>query len=301
MPTLTITRGLPGSGKTTWARTQRGAVRVNRDELRRMMHGGWRGSAWAERQVTIAQHAAVRALLTEGVDVICDDTNLRPSMVRALLHLAAAAGADVRVRDFTDVPVEVCLRRDAARPAGERVGGAAIRAMWDRYLAGRPLPLPVPSLSASAGSQPVGARYVPPPGAPTAVLVDIDGTVAVLGARSPYDMTRVGEDTPHRAVIETVRALHAAGHRIVYCSGRSDDAREATEAWLAMNVGVDYDWLHLRKIGDSRPDSVVKAKIFERHLRHAYDIICVLDDRRAVVAMWRSLGLTVFQVDEGDF
>jgi hypothetical protein len=146
-----------------------------------------------------------------------------------------------------------------------------------------------------------GTRYVPPHGAPTAVLVDLDGTVAVLGERSPHDMHRVGEDLPNRAVIETVRAMHAAGHRIVYCSGRRDDAREATEAWLAMNVGVDYDAVYMRSIGDSRRDSVVKAEIFEKHLRHAYDILCVLDDRRQVVRMWRALGLTVFQVDDGDF
>jgi predicted kinase len=145
MPTLTITRGLPGSGKTTWARAQRGAVRVNRDDLRRMLHGRWIGAGWAETQVTLVQHAAVRALLGAGVDVICDDTNLRAQTVRALFDLAASCGAQVAVHDFTDVPLEECVRRDAARPENERVGEEAIRRMWGRYLAGRTLPLPVPS------------------------------------------------------------------------------------------------------------------------------------------------------------
>ena len=32
-----------------------------------------------------------------------------------------------------------------------------------------------------------------------------------------------------------------------------------------------------------------------------YNVHFVLDDRQQVVDMWRSLGLTVFQVAEGDF
>ena len=77
MAKLIITRGLPGSGKTTWAKAQPGTVRVNRDELRRMMHGGHTGEGWAERQITVAQRAQIEALLRAGVSVICDDTNLR--------------------------------------------------------------------------------------------------------------------------------------------------------------------------------------------------------------------------------
>ena len=297
MATLTVTRGLPGSGKTTWARRQRGALRVNRDELRRMLYGGWRGTSAAELTVTLAHRAAVDALLSSGHSVVCDDTNLRPRVVKDLAELAARSGAAFQVKDFTGVPVDECIRRDAARPDSERVGAEVILAMFQRYLAGRVLPLPVPDLR---GPVP-GARYRPRPGTPRAVLVDLDGTVAVLGARSPYDMTRVGEDAPNHAVIETVRALHTAGYRIVYCSGRTDTAREATEAWLAMNVGVAHDGLYLRRRGDGRQDAVVKAEIFDRELRDAYHILCVLDDRRQVVRMWRALGLTVFQVDEGDF
>jgi hypothetical protein len=52
---LIITRGLPGSGKTTWARQQVRFVRVNRDDLREMLHGGMLGTGWAEVQVTVGR------------------------------------------------------------------------------------------------------------------------------------------------------------------------------------------------------------------------------------------------------
>ena len=98
-----------------------------------------------------------------------------------------------------------------------------------------------------------------------------------------------------------VRALHAAGYRIVFCSGRTDGSRASTAAWLAEHVGVPYEALHMRAAGDQRKDSIVKAEIFEKHIRHAYRVVGVLDDRMQVVRMWRALGLTVLQVAEGDF
>jgi predicted kinase len=308
MTTITITRGLPASGKTTWALAHQAnvafrAARVNRDDLRRSMHGPDRvGAGWAERQVSAAQRATVEALLRAGVDVICDDTNLRAHVVRGFAELARRCGAEFAVQDFTAVPVEVCVERDAARPEADRVGEAVIRGMWQRYLAARPLPLPLPHLDSPPEASPaIGRRYVPDPNRPEAVLVDIDGTVAVLGDRSPYDMARVGEDTPNHAVITAVRAMHAFGHRIVYCSGRSEDARARTEHWLAEHVGVPHEALYMRKSGDTRRDSVVKAEIFEREIQHRYRVTGVFDDRNQVVRMWRALGLTVFQVAEGDF
>jgi predicted kinase len=295
--TLTITRGLPGSGKTTWARAQRGVVRVNRDELRRMLHGGLLGSGWAESQVTVAQRAQVEALLRAGVSVICDDTNLRAKVARELAELGLRCGADVVFRDFTDVRLDECIRRDAGRPEHERVGEDVIRGMHDRYLHGRSLPLPVPDLTPAKAD----ARYTPAPGAPSTILVDIDGTVALMNDRNPYDMSRVRHDTPNHSVIQAVRAMHTAGFLVVYCSGRSDDCREETQEWLDRHVGVPYEGLFMREYGDQRRDSIVKAEIFDREIRGRYHVVAVFDDRDQVVRMWRSLGLTVFQVADGNF
>ncbi|MGK5678957.1 AAA family ATPase [Actinoplanes sp. URMC 104] len=298
MTRLLITRGLPASGKTTFARKlQPRVVRVNRDDLRRMMHGSRLYTDWAEAQVTRVQQGAVEALLRRGVSVIVDDTNLRAETVRRWAETAARHSAGFEVHDFTHVPLEECIRRDAVRDAADRVGEDGIRRMYDRYLAGRNLPLPVPYVDPGGP----GVTYDPPGELPPALLVDIDGTVALMNGRSPYDWHRVGEDAPNHAVIAAVRAMHGAGNAIVFCSGRDASARAETEAWLDLYVGVPYEALFMRPEGDNRKDAVVKREIFEAEISGRWRIVGVFDDRQQVVRMWRELGLTVFQVAEGDF
>ncbi len=304
---LLITRGLPGCGKTTYARAwvaqdpQRRA-RVNRDDIRAMLTDSVFVQQTAtdpgtERVAIAARDALVTALLKRGVDVIIDDTNLPSRIARDLRRLATAAGAEFEVIDMSDVPLDECLRRNAVRDGRERVPGDRIRDMHARFVVGRPYPLPLADEPETA----VGKGYRPVPGTPPIILVDLDGTVALMGNRSPYDETRVHEDQPNAPVIAAVRALHAAGHAVVFCSGRTEGCRAATQVWLAEHVGVPYEALHMRRVGDTRKDSVVKLEIFDREIRDRYTVLAVLDDRASVVAMWRSMGLTVFAVADGQF
>jgi hypothetical protein len=132
-------------------------------------------------------------------------------------------------------------------------------------------------------------------------MVDIDGCVALMAGRSAYDETRVHEDRPNPPVIAAVRAMYGAGHAVIFCSGRTDGCRPATEKWLAEHVAIPYAALHMRAAGDMRKDAVVKREIFDCHIRGQWDVTCIFDDRDQVVAAWREIGLTVMQVAPGDF
>lgn len=172
--------------------------------------------------------------------------------------------------------------------------------MYQRFVKGKPFPLPLPE-EQPADSAAEAVPYAPPADAPTAVMVDVDGTVALMCGRSPYDETRVHEDRPNVPVIAAVRAMYAAGHAVIYCSGRTDACRDATEKWLTEHVGVPDTALHMRKAGDGRKDSIVKREIFDREIRHRWNVVGVFDDRAQVVKAWREIGLTVFAVADGDF
>ena len=304
MTILIITRGLPGSGKTTGARAwvagdREHRARVNRDDLRTMLDDGEFVKGITEPRVIAARDAAIFALLGKGMNVINDDTNLPQRTARDLARLAKRAGAEFAVYDYTNVPLETCLLRNERRADKRPVPEDAIRDMHARYLPGRGYPLPMPEDPETEADSLV--PYEPKPGTPNAVLVDIDGTTALMAARSPFDETRVHEDRPNRPVINVIRAMAAAGNEIVFMSGRTEGCRAATAAWLDAHLGVRFSALYMRPAGDGRKDSVVKRELFDRHIRDRYDVACVLDDRTQVVEMWRSLGLTCMQVAPGEF
>ncbi len=302
MTKLIVTRGLPASGKSTYAHAwvaedRAHRARINRDDLRDMVHNGaWVGGV-TEPQIVVARDAAILALLAKGVDIINDDTNLPQRVARDLARLAWRAGADFEVKDFTGVDLDECLRRDAARTDKPPIGEAVIRSMHARFLAGKTLPLPLPEEEKSGED---GELYVPQLGSIKAVLIDVDGTVALMGARSPFDESRVHEDEPNLPVLTVVRALHSAGYALVFVSGRSDACYQETGNWLAKHLDRPFK-LYMRAAGDMRKDAIVKREIFDKHIRHAYNVLCVLDDRDQVVEAWRAMGLTVLQVAEGNF
>ena len=312
MTKLIIVRGLPASGKSTWAKAWvaedvSGRARVNRDDLRRMIHNGeYRGSS-TELTIMRARDALIASFLRKGIDVVVDDTNLPSATVRSLMQLAAGISplVEVEIQDLTNVPLEVCLERDDERGIPDLVsvktddvGEDVIRGMYERFLKGKSHPLPVPELAPRVVA--FVEPYVAKPEAIKAVLVDIDGTVALMGDRNPFDETRVGEDKPSPRIVELVHLLIYAGHYPIFMSGRSLACEDATVDWLDAQGFSNYH-LHMRNVSDTRKDAVVKLELFNEHVRDRFDVRLVLDDRNQVVELWRSLGLTCLQVAEGDF
>jgi len=283
---LILTRGLPGSGKTTWATAYvldhpaGTVVRVNRDSLREMLHAGRFKGQKTESIVTSLQLKMVSEMLASGVDVIVDDTNLNPSTVEKLSQVAKYAGVDMEIKDFTDVPVDECIARDLKRP--NSVGAKVIRRMYRAYLAEQ-------------------VKYEADPSLPHVVLCDVDGTLALMDGRSPYDFSKVLHDSPNAPIVALAK-MFSHSSKLVFMSGRDGSCMDDTRAWIAKHLGINGEIeLYMRSAGDTRKDSIVKKELFDANIDGRYYVDYVLDDRNSVVEMWRSLGLTVLQVAEGDF
>ena len=153
------------------------------------------------------------------------------------------------------------------------------------------------------------------PGKRKAIIVDIDGTVALRNNRSPFDYARVGEDSVDHRMAHLLRNLicECEEYDVFFVTGREavDNCREDTIKWINDNIyshtwegimGPEYNWkLFMRDEGDHRSDEIVKKEIYENHIAPYYDVVCVFEDRNRVVKMWRGLGLLVAQVWDGVF
>ncbi len=147
--------------------------------------------------------------------------------------------------------------------------------------------------------------YVPDTSLPKAIIVDIDGTVALRNGREPYDWSRVGEDLPNEPVIRVIRSLWSyhilKGDplQIVVMSGRPEECRRQTELWLDVNFIMPRQ-LCMRPDGDFRQDWIVKNDLFAL-VRDKYHFLSAWDDRDQMVRYWRKTGLQCFQVSDGNY
>jgi predicted kinase len=275
---VVICKGLPASGKSSWAREYVAdhpgtTKRVNKDDLRAMLDASHHSKS-NEQFIEQSRDSLILAALAAGKHVIVDDTNLA-SRHEARIRELVKGVATVEIKWF-HIEVEEAIRRDLARP--NSVGEAVIREMWNQHLA------PAPEV------------YEPDATLPEAIIVDLDGTLALMVARGPYDGSKCETD----AVNEVVRSIIVHQKHVLLMSGRDEQFRPETERWLVANE-IAYDELHMRVRADTRKDSIVKRELFDTHVRDRWKIAFVLDDRQQVVDMWRAMGLVCLQVAPGDF
>jgi predicted kinase len=302
MKKVIIPRGIPGSGKTTWVKAQLAAhppgtaVRISNDDLSFMLYGQPWGTFFFSDATRETLHnlriSMLQTFLKQDAitHVYVDNTNLATPTVKSLQEIALRYDAEFIVDDqFLAVDIEECIERDSKRDAP--VGADVIRKMAKQLERLKPWKVP---------EVPTTEKYDNTQELPYAIIVDIDGTLAHMGDRSPYDWDRVGEDSVDEGVRSIINSADPEDW-IIVMSGRDGSSELRTLEWIIKN-DIRYDILLMRDPGDMRPDWIVKNEIFQEYVAGAYRIRYVLDDRDQVVHLWRDkLGLPTYQVAEGDF
>lgn len=135
-----------------------------------------------------------------------------------------------------------------------------------------------------------------------AFIFDIDGTLALRGERSPYDLSRVKDDKVNPPVLTVLRALRAQGFSILIFTGRDASSKQVTVDWLTaqgIRYGPEYDLLLMRAAGSQEKDHLVKLRMLGK-VREQFEVMGVFEDRKRVKRMWEGMGVFVFDVNQRD-
>lgn len=115
---LIMTKGLPGAGKSTWSRNYLHkygkTVIVNYDDLRFIMLD----TPYSRNKSAFiygVRDSIIALGLMDGNTVIVDGTNLNAFHEERLSELAKEYKVGFQIKDFTNVPLKVCLRQNKQR------------------------------------------------------------------------------------------------------------------------------------------------------------------------------------------
>jgi len=288
-----FTVGVSASGKTTWseqfAKSHPNWVVISRDYARAdlLSPGKFSWTAWkkrgsrGEKEVNFLVESAIDMAIRRGIDVIIADTNLSPNNFNSLAAKFRDHGYVVHFK-FFPIDWKTAVERDNARLNG--VGVSVISAQFEKL---HKLERQKSKLHSRGGYQ--------------AILCDIDGTLAHMVSRGPYDYSdeAIATDAIDEDVREILASMAHRGFKIIIVSGRDGVCREATHKWLTKylteQIGIQFSH-YQRAEGDKRPDDQIKEELLHKIIEDGFDPIMVFDDRPRVCRMWRRLGLKVFQV-----
>ena len=144
MKRIILTRGIPASGKTNWAKQEvlkdpEHSIRINRDDLRNMCGKYWVPTR--EKYITACKGTIlINAINFKFDTIIIDEMNLNPKENRYLKEVVSMMNDTfkdnndkyiIEIKDFTNIPLDVCIKRDSKRenPIGENV----IRGIFNKY------------------------------------------------------------------------------------------------------------------------------------------------------------------------
>lgn len=290
--TVVICRGLPASGKTTYARDWVAAdienrVLVEKDEIRRdsrLFEGGEYVHKRGDESIVLKERDRLIAdALSHGKSVVSSDTNLVQKHVAKISSIARKYGAKIEIVSFLDVPLKELLDRDKKRE--NSVGEQVIRSMFHTQIKTMPTYLKYDAQL------------------PMVVVSDLDGTLT-LGPknRSPYEWHKVGNDDINLGVSHMLDGMKLMSYaKLFIFSGRDSVCRPETEEWLERN-DIEYDALFMRPEGDNRSDETIKAELIEAHIKGQYNILIWFDDRVRIATMLRDVyGINVAQIGDTRF
>ena len=301
---LILTRGIQGSGKSTWARQwveedPENRVRINNDDIRNMLGKYWVTSR--ENLVSSIKNNMAEEAINRGYDIVVDNMNLNPREVKLWEKVVELNNEDpdgykyeIEFKDFF-IPLEECIRRDAMRP--NPIGEKVIRETWKRYKH---------FIQTTEVENYVNNLIKEDESKPYCLVVDMDSTLCFNTTKRPWYGEGAAEgminDVPNMGVLRLVEQWTKPGptaytNNLIIATGRDTSQEEVTKQWLA-KYNIYPQEFYFRREGDYRKGVEVKKEQIEKILEK-YNVVAIIDDCEPIVNMYREMGLTVLQPNKG--
>lgn len=288
MPKLVLMCAPPGAGKTTLALKYEaeGFVRISQDD-----------SGKAHLSLFLEALAA-------GKNIVVDRMNFNREQRDRYLAPAKKAGYETKIEVLHESRA-TCLERCIARTGHPTIkdednAKSALSMFFSKY----------ERVQDNEADEVV--RHWPENEKPYAVWIDIDNTLSDAthrqhhlhndkGARWDKFFAEMDKDPINLWCETLIEGMHEK-YKVVICSGRPDNYKAITEAWLNKHA-VPYDALFMRSANDSRKDSIVKEQLFEFEVKTRFDLLFAVDDRKQVIDQMRSHGVVVLDCagEKGNF
>ncbi len=295
-PTLTLLIGCPASGKSTYAewtvKTTAKTMRISRDEIRFAQFQDVMDAA-TESMITKIINAQIKALLSNGWNVILDNCHTKFEYIKQPINEFNEL-ATIEFKLF-DLPLNELYARNENRV--RKVPKKVIENMYHQL---QKLKQEFDFKAVKKVTK--NLEYaVQNTELPKAIICDLDGTLALMNGRNPFDASKCDEDLLNEPVANVLENYKKLGYQVLLVSGREDKFKAPTLRFLE-NHAIAFDDLIMRKSDDNRKDSIIKTEIYNTFIKDKYFVEFVLDDRNQVVDTWRNdLKLPCFQVNYGDF
>lgn len=138
---LILTRGIPGSGKSTFVKnnfTNRLIWHiVSSDEIRLSLNGLNSEGRISQDNPNIVWgniYREVMDAISVGQSVVLDSTGVSKSLIRKYAKIAESFNYNFIILNFLNVPYLECLRRNLCRESYAQVPEEHVKAMYDKML-----------------------------------------------------------------------------------------------------------------------------------------------------------------------
>lgn len=299
MNKIILVQGIPGSGKSTWAKKwveedPIHRVRWNNDDCRKMCGPYWIPER--ETFIRIIRESFLNAAMMAPKDIVIDDMNLNPNtiefyenLVKNYNKVASSRGREPYTIEYKlfNTPVEECIRRDALRenPVGEQF----IRGTFKKYA------LYIRDCQNTKIIDNMAKLYIN--NKPNCVLVDLDGTLTYALERPWYGKEAASKMFNDKANVGLVTLLRSLSEdvKIIIMSGRSEgDEAKASLNWLSY-WNIKSEQAIFRKEGDYRAGEIIKLENYNKYIKGKFNVLAAVEDDPKCVKMYQEQGIFILQ------